>query len=342
MPFAGFAMPISYSNIKQEHQAVRENVGIFDVSHMGEFIVSGPDATAFLNYVCSNDIFKLFNGKALYGYLPNNNGGIVDDLLVYRLASDQYLLVVNAANIAKDLNWLKEHKNNFDVRIENHSNDWSLLAVQGPNAAKTLQSLTSIDLPSIEYYTFKIGDFAGIEEVIISATGYTGSGGFEIYMKSKHALVIWDAIMNTEHPPTPCGLAARDTLRLEMGYCLYGQDIDDTSCPLEAGLSWVTSLDKEFIGSAELLAKKEGKLMQRLVGFEMIDRGIPRQGYEVLDAQGNTLGKVTSGTHGPSVNKGIGMAYIASPFNKKNSEIFIGVRNKRLKAKVVKMPFYKV
>jgi aminomethyltransferase len=342
--FAGFYMPVSYSSIKIEHKTVRENVGVFDVSHMGEFIVKGAKALDLVQLVTSNDASKLQIGDAQYSCLPNHNGGIVDDLLVYRLAEEEFMLVVNASNIEKDWNWITQH-NTFGVEMQNISEETALLAVQGAKASQALQALTDLNLEEIKFYTFKIGTFAGVENVIISATGYTGSGGFELYIPSSQAEKVWDAVFEAgaNYGIQPIGLGARDTLRLEMGYCLYGNDIDDTTSPLEAGLGWITKLNKGHFNQVNILKKqkKEG-VTRRLIGFEMLDKGIARHDYEVVDAQGQRIGKVTSGTQSPSLDKAIGMAYVATPFSKIGTEIFIVIRNKSLKAKVVELPFLKI
>lgn len=342
LPFAGYNMPIQYEGVKAEHAAVRESVGVFDVSHMGEFLLEGPNALALIQKVTSNDASKLKIGDAQYSCLPNATGGIVDDLLVYRVKEETYLLVVNASNIDKDWDWISSH-NNDNVFMVNLSDGYSLLAIQGPKAVEAMQSLTSIDLSSIKFYTFKVGDFAGIENVIISATGYTGSGGFEIYCKNEEVEQVWNKVFEAgaAFDIKPVGLAARDTLRLEMGYCLYGNDINDTTSPLEAGLGWITKFNKEFTNSDFLKAQKEEGVSKRLVGFELVDKGVPRHDYEITDIDGNVIGVVTSGTMGPSVNKGIGMGYVPTVFASVNSEIYIKVRKRLLKAKVVKMPFYK-
>jgi aminomethyltransferase len=340
--FAGYKMPVLYSGINDEHETVRTKMGVFDVSHMGEFILKGPGALDLIQRVTSNDASKLFDGKVQYSCLPNEDGGIVDDLLVYRLTSDSYMLVVNASNIEKDWNWISA-RNNGGVEMHNISDQTSLLAVQGPLAAKALQPLTGIDLASMEYYTFTKGEFAGCPNILVSATGYTGAGGFEIYFENQYADKIWNAVMEAGQPygVKPAGLGCRDTLRLEMGFCLYGNDIDDTTSPLEAGLGWITKFTKEFTNASNLKMQKEAGLSKKLVGFEMVDRGIPRHDYPVLDANGVVIGKVTSGTQSPSLGKAIGMAYVPSAMAAENSEIFISVRDKSLKAKVVKLPFYK-
>lgn len=342
VPFAGYEMPLQYTGLTDEHLNVRSNVGVFDVSHMGEFYISGQGAFDLVQKVTSNDVSKLTDGKIQYSCLPNGKGGIVDDLLVYRISADEYLLVVNASNIDKDWNWISS-QNSMGAIMENQSDEISLLAVQGPNAEKALQQLTDVNLSEIQYYNFVQGNFAGVSDVIISATGYTGAGGFEIYFKNNDAEKIWAAVMQAGEAfgIKPAGLAARDTLRLEMGFCLYGNDIDDSTSPLEAGLGWITKLDVDFIDSAYLRQQKADGLSRKLVGFEMIDKGIPRQGYVIENEQGEEIGKVTSGTMSPSLQKAIGLGYINKPYFAIDSEIFIVVRNKKLKAKVVKIPFYK-
>ena len=342
VPFAGYNMPVQYEGINVEHATVRNAVGVFDVSHMGEFILKGDNALDLIQRVTSNDASKLYDGKIQYSCLPNETGGIVDDLLVYRIDEKTYMLVVNASNIEKDWNWIQKF-NSKDVEMHNISDQTSLLAVQGPKAADALQSLTDMDLASMEYYTFKKGKFAGVDNVLVSATGYTGAGGFEVYFENQYADQIWDAIFKAgaEFGIKPIGLGARDTLRLEMGFCLYGNDIDDTTSPIEAGLGWVTKFTKEFTNSAALQAQKEAGVSRKLVGFEMIDRGIPRHDYVVVDADGNQIGKVTSGTQSPSLQKAIGIAYVAKEFAKEGTEIFIDIRNNKVKAKVVKFPFLK-
>lgn len=342
VPFAGFEMPVRYSSDLDEHHTVRNNVGVFDVSHMGEFSVKGPKALALIQKVSSNDAATLYDGKVQYSYLPNAKGGVVDDLLVYRIAQDDYMLVVNASNIEKDWDWIQSH-NTEGAEMTNLSDDVCLFAVQGPNATATLQKLTGSDLEAMEYYTFHIGEMAGIEDVIISATGYTGAGGFEIYVNKENAKKMWDAIFEAgkEFGIKPVGLGARDTLRLEKGFCLYGNDIDDITSPLEAGLGWVTKFSKDFINSQNLKSHKDAGLNRKLVGFEMIDRGIPRSHYELCDASGNKLGEVTSGTQSPTLQKGIGMGYVPASFSKPDTEIFVKVRDKLLKARTVKLPFVK-
>jgi len=342
LPFAGYNMPITYEGINAEHETVRTAVGVFDVSHMGEFLLSGPNALALIQKVTSNDAATLTDGRVQYSCLPNNDGGIVDDLLVYKIKDEQYLLVVNASNIDKDWDWISAH-NDLGVEMKNLSDDYSLLAIQGPKAIEALQSLTSVDLSSIKYYNFEVGDFAGIEHVIISATGYTGAGGFEIYCKNDQVEQIWNKVFEAGAPfgIQPIGLAARDTLRLEMGFCLYGNDINDTTSPIEAGLGWITKFNKEFTNSDNLKKQKEAGVTKKLIGFEMQERAVPRHDYEIVDATGNNIGIVTSGTMSPSLNKGIGMGYVTIDNSAVDSEIFIRIRKKDVPAKVVKMPFYK-
>lgn len=342
VPFAGYLMPVSYEGINAEHETVRKGVGVFDVSHMGEFILKGADALDLIQRVTSNDASKLIDKKVQYSCLPNEQGGIVDDLLVYRIDDKTYMLVVNASNIDKDWDWIQKY-NTKGVEMHNISDKTSLLAVQGPKAVDVLQPLTDMDLRNMEYYTFDKGRFAGIDNVLVSATGYTGAGGFEVYFENKDAIHIWNKIFESGESQgiKPIGLGARDTLRLEMGFCLYGNDIDDTTSPIEAGLGWITKFTKDFTNSAALKFQKENGVKRKLVGFEMIDRGIPRHDYEVKNAAGDTIGKVTSGTQSPSLQKAIGMAYVTPEYAKEGSEIFIPVRDKALKAKVVKIPFYK-
>ena len=342
VPFAGYNMPVSYTGLNEEHLTVRGGVGVFDVSHMGEFILKGDKVLDLLQYVTSNDVSQLFDGRVQYSCLPNGKGGIVDDLLVYRIDEKSYMLVVNASNIDKDWNWISQH-NTFGVDMKNISDRTSLLAVQGPKALATLQKLTDMNLSDMPYYHFAKGKFAGIDNVLISNTGYTGAGGFEVYFDNEVAEQMWNAIFEAgaEFGIKPIGLGARDTLRLEMGFCLYGNDIDDTTSPIEAGLGWITKFTKDFIDKQYMLDKKEKGVSRKLVGFEMIDRGIPRHDYEIVDGAGNTIGKVTSGTQAPSLQKGIGMGYVKPEFAKSGSEIFIRVRDKSLKAQVVKIPFLK-
>lgn len=343
VPFAGYNMPVSYTGLNEEHLTVRGGVGVFDVSHMGEFILKGDKVLDLLQYVTSNDVSQLFDGRVQYSCLPNGKGGIVDDLLVYRIDEKSYMLVVNASNIDKDWNWISQH-NTFGVDMKNISDRTSLLAVQGPKALATLQKLTDMNLSDMPYYHFAKGKFAGIDNVLISNTGYTGAGGFEVYFDNEVAEQMWNAIFEAgaEFGIKPIGLGARDTLRLEMGFCLYGNDIDDTTSPIEAGLGWITKFTKDFIDKQYMLDLKEKGVSRKLVGFEMIDRGIPRHDYEIVDGAGNTIGKVTSGTQAPSLQKGIGMGYVKPEFAKSGSEIFIRVRDKSLKAQVVKIPFLKI
>ncbi len=342
VPFAGYNMPVSYTGLNEEHAIVRTGVGVFDVSHMGEFILKGDRALDLIQYVTSNDAAQLYDGRVQYSCLPNGVGGIVDDLLVYRIDEKTYMLVVNASNIEKDWNWISKH-NTFGVEMKNISDRTSLLAVQGPKAMEVLQRLTDVKLDTVPYYHFVKGKFAGEENIVISNTGYTGSGGFEIYFDNEVANKIWDSIFTAGEAfgIKPIGLGARDTLRLEMGFCLYGNDIDDTTSPIEAGLGWVTKFNKEFIDKKFLQDQKEKGVARKLIAFEMIDRGIPRHDYEITDATGATIGKVTSGTQAPTLQKGIGMGYVKTEIAKLDSEIFIKVRDKLLKAKIVKLPFYK-
>jgi len=342
VPFAGFNMPVQYEGVNIEHETVRNAVGVFDVSHMGEFLLTGKNALALIQKVTSNDASVLEIGRAQYSCLPNNEGGIVDDLIVYRIKEEQYLLVVNASNIEKDWEWISVH-NDLDVEMKNLSDDYSLLAIQGPKAVEAMQSLSSIDLAAIKYYHFEVADFAGFEHVIISATGYTGSGGFEIYCKNDQVEQIWNKVFEAgaAFGIKPIGLAARDTLRLEMGFCLYGNDINDTTSPLEAGLGWITKFTKDFTNSENLKKQKEEGVTRKLVAFEMIERGIPRHDYEIADANGNIIGIVTSGTQSPSLGIAIGLGYVPTALSSIDSEIFIRIRNKDVKAKVVKLPFYK-
>lgn len=344
-PFAGYNMPISYTGINEEHATVRNNAGVFDVSHMGEFILKGPDALDLIQRTTSNDASKLTVGKAQYSCLPNTVGGIIDDLIVYCLEENKtYMLVVNASNIEKDWNWISSF-NEKNVDMHDISQKTCLLAIQGPNACKMLQPLTELDIMNLKYYTFVRGTFAGVDNVIISATGYTGSGGVEIYFEEKddNATKIWDAIFEIGAPQglKPIGLGARDTLRLEMGYCLYGNDIDDHTSPLEAGLGWITKFTKDFTNRLELEKQKTEGVSRKLVGFEMIDKGIPRHGYEIKDADGAVLGVVTSGTQAPSLGKAIGMGYVSTSHSALDTDIYIDIRGRLLKAKVVKMPFSK-
>ncbi|WP_298477144.1 glycine cleavage system aminomethyltransferase GcvT [uncultured Maribacter sp.] len=344
VPFAGYNMPVSYEGVNIEHETVRKGVGVFDVSHMGEFLISGPNALALIQKVTSNDASKLSIGKAQYSCFPNETGGIVDDLIVYQIKDEQYLLVVNASNIDKDWSHITKYNKEFNADMRNISEGYSLLAIQGPKAVEAMQSLTSIDLSEIKFYNFKVADFAGIEHVIISATGYTGSGGFEIYCKNEEVKQVWDNVFEAgaKFGIKPIGLAARDTLRLEMGYCLYGNDINDTTSPFEAGLGWITKFTKEFVNSKALSEEKKHGLKRKLVAFELDERGIPRHDYDIVDGQGNSIGIVTSGTMSPSLGKGIGLGYVPKVFSEIGSKINIQVRKKSIPATVVKLPFYKV
>ncbi len=342
VPFAGYNMPVRYSSDIEEHNTVRNGVGVFDVSHMGEFVLSGPNALDLIQRVTSNDASKLVDGQAQYSYFPNETGGVVDDLLVYRFNAEKYMLVVNASNIDKDWAWVSKF-NTKGVDMKNVSDSHSLFAVQGPKAVEALQKLTSVDLSEIKYYNFVVGPFAGVEHVIISATGYTGAGGFEIYLHNDHAESVWKQIFEAgeEFDIKPIGLGARDTLRMEMGYCLYGNDITDETSPLEAGLGWVTKFTKEFTNSAALQKQKEEGISNKLVAFKMIDKGIPRSHYELLDSEENKIGEVTSGTMSPSLGYGIGLGYVTKDCSKVGTEILVAVRKRRLKAEIVKLPFYK-
>ena len=342
VPFAGYNMPVSYSGLNDEHATVRNSVGVFDVSHMGEFILKGDDALDLIQRVTSNDASVLVDGKAQYSCLPNNDGGIVDDLIVYRVDAKTYMLVVNASNIDKDWNWISKH-NSKNVEMHNISEKTSLLAIQGPNALDTLQKLTDIKLADIPYYAFAKGKFNGVDNVVVSNTGYTGAGGFEIYFENEYAEKMWDSIFEAgkEFGIKPIGLGARDTLRLEMGFCLYGNDIDDTTSPIEAGLGWITKFTKDFTNRAAIEKQKIDGVTKKLVGFEMVDRGIPRHDYQIADANGNIIGKVTSGTQSPTLNIALGMGYVNKEFAKADTEIFIMIRDKAIKAKVCKIPFLK-
>lgn len=340
VPFAGYWMPVRYSSDIEEHMTVRKAVGVFDVSHMGEFKIEGPAALDLIQRVTSNDASKLVSGQAQYSCLPNDAGGIVDDLIVYKIKDEDYLLVVNASNIEKDWNWIARH-NTGGAAMKNISDETCLFAVQGPHAKAVVQKLTAVDLSAIAYYHFAVGTVAGVSNVIISNTGYTGAGGFELYVNQSHAEPLWHALFDAgkEEGIKPIGLGARDTLRLEMGFCLYGNDIDDTTSPLEAGLGWITKFTKPFTNAVRLAAQKEAGVQRKLVGFKMIDKGIPRHDYPIVDAAGQTIGKVTSGTQSPMLGVGVGLGYVAMPFSKVGSEIFISVRGKALKAVVTKTPF---
>ncbi len=343
VPFAGYNMPVSYEGVNIEHQTVRESVGVFDVSHMGEFLIEGPKALDLIQKVSSNDASKLTVGKAQYSCMPNETGGIVDDLIVYRVKEETYLLVVNASNIQKDWDHISKYNEAIGADIRDISENYSLLAIQGPKAVEAMQSLTSVDLSAIKFYNFVVGDFAGIDHVIISATGYTGSGGFEIYCKNEEVQQVWDKVLEAgaDFGIKPIGLAARDTLRLEMGYCLYGNDIDDSTSPFEAGLGWITKFTKDFVNSEALAKEKEAGPKRKLVAFQMEERGIPRNGYPILDAKGNEIGKVTSGTMSPSLSKGIGLGYVTTENAKLDNTIYIQIRINKVPATIVKLPFYK-
>jgi aminomethyltransferase len=341
--FAGYKMPVQYDGVNAEHETVRNGVGVFDVSHMGEFLISGENALILIQKVTSNDASKLDIGDAQYSCFPNDKGGIVDDLICYRIKEQTYLLVVNASNIEKDWNWISKQNETINAEMKDLSEGYSLLAIQGPKAIEAMQSLTSVDLSEIKFYTFKVADFAGIEHVIISATGYTGSGGFEIYCKNEEVAQVWNKIFEAgaDFGIKPIGLAARDTLRLEMGYCLYGNDINDTTSPIEAGLGWITKFTKDFVNSDALKKQKEDGVTKRLIAFELSERGIPRHDYDIVDADGNNIGIVTSGTMSPSLKKGIGMGYVTKEQSKRGNEIFIQIRKKQVPATIVKLPFYK-
>jgi len=342
VPFAGYNMPVSYAGIKEEHQIVRNGVGVFDVSHMGEFVLKGENALELVQKITSNDASKLVEGKVQYSYFPNETGGIIDDLLVYKLEGDAFMLVVNASNIEKDWDWVVAN-NTMGVELHNISDKTTLLAVQGPQAISVLQGLTEMDLGEMKYYTYHKGEFAGADNVLVSATGYTGSGGFEIYCENEFAEMIWTKIFEAgqDYNIQPIGLGARDTLRLEMGFCLYGNDIDESTSPLAAGLGWITKFSKDFINSKSLLQEKESGTPRKLVGFELVDRGIPRHDYLIVDANGNEIGTVTSGTMSPSLNKAIGLGYVDVASAAVDSEIFIVIRDKKVLSKIVKFPFYK-
>ncbi|WP_026954132.1 glycine cleavage system aminomethyltransferase GcvT [Algoriphagus vanfongensis] len=342
VPFAGYNMPVRYSSDKEEHHCVRQGVGVFDVSHMGEFMVEGPEALNLIQKVTSNDASKLVNGQAQYSCFPNETGGIVDDLIVYKFEDEKYMLVVNASNIDKDWAWVNKF-NTMGAKLTNISDEVSLFAVQGPKAIEAVQSLTPVNLSEVKFYHFTVGEFAGVQDVIISGTGYTGAGGFEIYVKNEDAEKVWKAIFEAgkDFGIQPIGLGARDTLRLEMGYCLYGNDITDETSPIEAGLGWITKFTKDFTNSEALKAQKEAGVERKLVGFVMQERGIPRGHYPIVDADGNVIGEVTSGTQSPSMEVGIGLGYVKTEFAKAGTEIFIQIRNKNLKAQVEKLPLYK-
>ncbi|MCQ0112671.1 glycine cleavage system aminomethyltransferase GcvT [Zhouia amylolytica] len=343
VPFAGYNMPVQYEGVNIEHETVRNGVGVFDVSHMGEFLIEGPKALDLIQKVSSNDASKLTVGRAQYSCLPNENGGIVDDLIIYKMKEESYLLVVNASNIDKDWNWISKYNEKFGAEMKNLSDEYSLLAIQGPKAVEAMQSLTEVDLSAIKFYHFAVDQFAGKDNVIISATGYTGSGGFEIYCKNEDAKDVWEKVFEAgkDYGIKPIGLAARDTLRLEMGYCLYGNDIDDSTSPIEAGLGWITKFTKDFVNADALKAQKEAGAERKLIAFELTERGIPRQGYDIVNEAGNIVGKVTSGTQSPSLGKGIGLGYVPTELSKVDQTINIQIRKKAIPAKVVKLPFYK-
>ncbi|AIZ42178.1 glycine cleavage system aminomethyltransferase GcvT [Cellulophaga baltica] len=343
VPFAGFNMPVSYEGVTIEHETVRAGVGVFDVSHMGEFLISGPNALSLIQKVSSNDASKLSIGKAQYSCMPNETGGIVDDLIIYQIKEEQYLLVVNASNIEKDWNHISKYNTNISADMRNISEDYSLLAIQGPKAVEAMQSLTNVDLATIKFYTFEVAPFAGIDNVIISATGYTGSGGFEIYCKNTEVAQIWTKVFEAgeDFGIKPIGLAARDTLRLEMGYCLYGNDINDTTSPIEAGLGWVTKFTKDFVNSENLAKEKAEGSSRKLIAFELDERGIPRHDYEIVNAAGEKIGIVTSGTMSPSIGKGIGLGYVPKTASALGEKIYIQIRKKAIPATIVKLPFYK-
>ncbi len=342
--FAGYNMPVSYEGVNVEHETVRNGVGVFDVSHMGEFLISGPKALDLIQKVTSNDASKLTIGKAQYSCLPNETGGIVDDLIVYRIKDEQYLLVVNASNIEKDWNHISKYNDDFKADMRNISEDYSLLAIQGPKAVEAMQALTSVELSAIKFYNFVVGDFAGIDHVIISATGYTGSGGFEIYCKNEEVKKVWDKVFEAgaSYDIKPIGLAARDTLRLEMGYCLYGNDIDDKTSPLEAGLGWITKFTKDFVNNESLKKEKEQGSKRKLIAFVLDERGIPRHDYNIVDAQGEKIGVVTSGTMSPSLGKGIGLGYVPTALSAIGTKINVQIRKNLVPATVVKLPFFSV
>ena len=342
VPFAGYEMPVQYKGVNTEHINVRNNVGAFDVSHMGEIIVSGENALSLIQKISSNDASLLFPGRAQYSYMPNHNGGVVDDLIIYMLEENRYMLVVNASNIEKDWNWLNQH-NDVGAKLENLSDNISLIALQGPNSMKLLQNITDTDLEEIKFYHFKNGNVAGIENVIISATGYTGSGGFELYVNNENAEKLWDSIFSVgqSYNISPAGLAARDTLRLEMGYCLYGNDINDQTSPISAGLGWVTKFSKSFINDHQLKYQKENGVGKKLVAFKLLERGIPRKDYIIEDENNSEIGIVTSGTMGPSVKFSIGLGYVKTQFAALGTKIFVRIRQKSLQAEIVKLPFYK-
>ena len=342
VPFAGFEMPVQYTGVNDEHKTVREGVGVFDVSHMGEFLVSGPNAFSLIQKISSNDATLLFPGRAQYAYLPNNNGGVVDDMIIYMLSDEEYMLVVNASNLEKDWNWIEKH-NDFGADLKNVSDEYALLALQGPKAIDLLQNLTNENLDAIKFYHFIKGDLGNVHDVIISATGYTGSGGFELYVKNKDAETLWNLLFEVgqEYDLKPAGLAARDTLRLEMGYCLYGNEIDETTSPIAAGLGWVTKFSKNFVGMDKILSDKNNGTEYKLIAFELLERGIPRKDYNIINTNNEVVGRVTSGTMSPSTQKAIGLGYVKKIELKDENQLALAIRNKAVPLKVVKLPFYK-
>lgn len=341
--FAGYELPIRYVGLKEEHMAVRNSVGVFDVSHMGEFIISGPNAIDLISYIGTNDPHKLDIGQAQYSCMPNADCGIVDDMVVYRLEEEAFMLVVNGSNVEKNWDWINSHSK-WDVKLENQTEEIGMLAVQGPKALELLQGMTDTQLSDIPYYSFQRGSIGKVKDVIISATGYTGSGGFELYIRKENAEEVWNSIFNngSDIQVEPAGLGARDTLRLEMGFCLYGNDIDETTSPFEAGLSWITKMDHDFVGKEKLIAQKSAGIQRRMSGFKMIDKGIPRKGYDILNTEGQIIGKVTSGTQSPMLDSGIGLGYIDVPYHKKGTEILIQIRKKQLPATVTRPPFVSI
>ncbi len=342
VPFAGFEMPVQYIGVNDEHKTVREGVGVFDVSHMGEFLVSGPNALSLIQKISSNDATLLFPGRAQYAYLPNSSGGVVDDMIIYMISDEEYMLVVNASNLEKDWNWIVKH-NDVGAELKNVSDDYSLLALQGPKAIDLLQKLTNENLDDIKFYHFIKGDLGNVHDVIISATGYTGSGGFELYVKNKDAETLWDLLFEVgqEYELKPAGLAARDTLRLEMGYCLYGNEIDETTSPIAAGLGWVTKFSKNFVGMDKILSDKENGTEYKLIAFELLERGIPRKDYTIINPNNEVVGRVTSGTMSPSTQKAIGLGYVKKTELTEENQLSLAIRNKTIPFKVVKLPFYK-
>ena len=342
IPFAGFEMPVQYTGVNDEHKTVREGVGVFDVSHMGEFLVSGPNAFSLIQKISSNDATLLFPGRAQYAYLPNNSGGVVDDMIIYMISDEEYMLVVNASNLEKDWNWIEQH-NDVGAELKNVSDDYSLLALQGPKAIDLLQKLTNENLEDIKFYHFIQGDLGNVHDVIISATGYTGSGGFELYVKNKDAETLWNLLFEVgqEFELKPAGLAARDTLRLEMGYCLYGNEIDETTSPISAGLGWVTKFSKNFVGMEKILSDQDNGTENKLIAFELLEKGIPRKDYTIINSNNEVVGRVTSGTMSPSTQKAIGLGYVKKTELTEENQLALAIRNKSVPLKVVKLPFYK-